>query len=242
MAQVQDPAVVAALLSLVAHDLRNPLSALQSNVGYLESTVGSQGRELREALVDVGSSCGSLKHLIDNLELLGLALLERTPEFERVPLSLWDMAGDVARRLEAIAESYGVRVTLEGERQKGPWVLANRDMFSRCLSNLVLNAIQNAGSSSGVTLLLSQDAAWGAVHVLDGGAVLADALELTAFTAEGQLLCKGDPRGRYGKGLGLFASRVAAELAGAEVSSGHSADGRNLFILKARLVQNNLRS
>lgn len=238
MAQVQDPSVVAALLALVAHDLRNPLSALQSNVGYLESTVGSQGPELHDALVDVGSSCGSLRHLIENLELLGFSLLDKPPEFDRVAISLWDMAGEVLRRFEAIAESYGARVNIEGDRQKAPWVLTSKDMFSRCLANLLMNAIQNGGSSSAVSLRFVQDAGMGAVQILDGGTALSGALEGTAFTAEGQLLCKGDPRGRYGKGLGLFAGKVAAELAGAEVSGGRSPDGRNMFTVKARLAGN----
>ena len=106
MAEPDAKASVGALLALVAHDLRNPLSALHSNVGFLESALGPKEQDSIDALADIVASCSSLKHIIDNLELLGLSVLDEPPRFERFPSSLWELAADAVQRLEPIAKSY----------------------------------------------------------------------------------------------------------------------------------------
>src|SRR5215470_9401055 len=68
------PELVSALLGLFAHDLRNPLSALHSNVSFLGSVVGQAEAEAHEALEDVAASSDALGHITDNLELFALAL------------------------------------------------------------------------------------------------------------------------------------------------------------------------
>ena len=69
----ETPGTVGSLLALVAHDLRNPLSALHSNVGFLEATLSTKDTDALDALADISASCSSLKHIIDNLELVGLS-------------------------------------------------------------------------------------------------------------------------------------------------------------------------
>lgn len=227
---------VGSLLALVAHDLRNPLSALHSNVGFLEATLGTKDPDAIDALADISASCSSLKHIIDNLELVGLTLLVERPSLDRLPVSLWDLAHDGVQRLQAIAQSYGVRVEFAAERQGAPRVLAHREMVSRALGNLLFNSIQHGGSSDPVLVTLAIEGGHGIVRVTDGGQTVSAALREAAFTAEGQLSCKGDPQGRYSRGLGLFAASVAGTLGGALVKSVESSDGRNAFELRAPLV------
>lgn len=227
---------VGSLLALVAHDLRNPLSALHSNVGFLEATLGTKDPDAIDALADISASCSSLKHIIDNLELVGLTLLVERPSLDRMPVSLWDLAHDGVQRLQSIAQSYGVRVEFAAERQGAPRVLAHREMVSRALGNLLFNSIQHGGTSEPILVSLAIDAGQGIVRVTDGGQVVSAALRDAAFSAEGQLSCKGDPQGRYSRGLGLFAASVAGTLAGAVVKSVDSSDGRNAFELHAPLV------
>lgn len=232
----QTPGTVGALLALVAHDLRNPLSALHSNVGYLEATLATKDQDALDALADISASCSSLKHIIDNLELLGLAVLEDRPSFERLPLSLWELAHDGVLRLQAIADSYGVRVLFEAERQGAPRVLAHREMVSRAIGNLLFNSIQNGGTSEPVRVSLASDGTHGIIRVIDAGARMAPALRESAFSADGQLTCKSDPEGRYSRGLGLFAASVAAGLGGAKVRSADAPDERNALELLAPLA------
>lgn len=229
-----DSGALGSLLALIAHDLRNPLSALNSNVGFLESTPDLPDTEAKEALADVSASCSSLKHIIDNLELVGLSVQETPISLERSPLSLWEAVFEVLEGLQPIAASYGARTEFTAQRAGAPRVLVHRDMMSRALGNLIFNSIQNGGTSQPVVVSISTADGEGVVRITDGGPVMSDALRVTAFTAEGQLTCKGDPRGRYSRGLGLYAASVAATLAGARARS--VASEKNVFELGAKLA------
>lgn len=233
---IEDPGALGSLLALIAHDLRNPLSALNSNVGFLESTPDLPDSETKEALADVSASCSSMKHIIDNLELLGLSVQEVNINLERGPIVLWELVHEVLEGLKPIAASYGARTEFKSARATVPRVVVHREMISRALGNLVFNSIQNGGTSAPIVITIAAEGDQGLVRIVDGGPIISDALRRTAFTAEGQLSCKGDPRGRYSRGLGLYAASVAAKLAGAEARSVPPLDGMNVFELGARLA------
>lgn len=208
--------LVSALLGLFAHDLRNPLSALHSNVSFLASVVGSADSEAREALEDVAASSDALGHITDNLELFALALEGAKPrEAHEVPLR--ELLREAAQKSRRFAESY--RVTLEVDAESGAElrVIANRDMLQRSLSNLIRNAIQHAGETGKVTVQARREGSEVLVGVMDSGVPLSPDMGEQAFTAEGQLSTKNISGGRYSRGLGLYAARIAADVAGATV-------------------------
>ena len=74
VAETIESELIGELLGLLAHDLRNPLSALHSNLGYLDTVLSSQDEEAREAVEDGVVSCDGLSHVIDNVDLLGQVL------------------------------------------------------------------------------------------------------------------------------------------------------------------------
>ncbi|HEY8944527.1 MAG TPA: HAMP domain-containing sensor histidine kinase [Polyangiaceae bacterium] len=236
MTESPNSRLLGALLALLAHDLRNPLSALHSNVGFLESLADDQDRDAREALADVTASCGSLKHIIDNLELLGLVVLGQGPSLERGPVGMLDVVEEVVSRMQNIADSYGVSVRMDGELARGLRVHVHRDMFARAFGNLLFNSIQHGGSSTPISIGISSDSGSGVILCSDKGAPLAPGLRTRAFTAEGQLSCKSDALGRYSRGLGLYSALIAGELGGADVRALEPLDGRNRFELRAPLA------
>lgn len=235
MDQRLDAHLIGSLLGLLAHDLRNPLSALHSNVGFLESVVGSADPDAREALADVTASCSSLKHIIDNLELLGLAVLDQPPRLERGPVGLVDLVNDVLGRLEVVASSYGVQITFEGAAQRQVRLLAHREMLARALANLLFNAIQHGGSKTAIAVSVAVSGTSATVVISDSGPPLSEELRATAFTAPGQLVSKSESYGRYSRGLGLFAATIAAGLAGAEVRAFGGNEG-NAFELRGTVA------
>jgi signal transduction histidine kinase len=234
VARPDDPLLLAQLLALLAHDLRNPLSALHSNAGYLQSAIGTQSDDLHEALDDVVSSCSSLGTIIDNLELLGVAL-EDAPSPEPSPLSLTDVALEAMQQCQALAGSYRVELVLDKQpNADAGFALANRDMLRRALGNLIRNAIQHGTRDTPVRIVVER----GAMRVEDGGPALAPELVTSAFTAPGQLECKSHPAGRYSRGLGLFAASIAARAAGAELTVVAPSRGvGNAFELRVPLAE-----
>jgi signal transduction histidine kinase len=91
------PVTLGQLIGLLAHDLRNPLSALHSNVGFLDSVVESRDDDVREALQDARVSCDGLMYIIDNLELLGRALSD-APDMPTTRLALMPVLEEVMAR------------------------------------------------------------------------------------------------------------------------------------------------
>lgn len=237
MAEPPRSNLIGSLLTLLAHDLRNPLSALHSNVGFLESLTDEKERDAREALADVTASCGSLKHIIDNLELLGLFVQGQPFRLERGPVMLPELTADVISRTQTIADSYGVTVVVEGEARREPRVVAHREMLSRALGNLLFNSIQHGGASAPIAIAFSCDEESGVIICSDSGSLLAEGLRAEAFTPEGQLSCKSDALGRYSRGLGLFSAHVAAQMAGASVRALEPLEGRNRFEIRAPLAK-----
>lgn len=225
--------LVSALLGLFAHDLRNPLSALHSNVSFLGSVIDAADTEAQEALDDVAASSDALGHITDNLELFALALDGAKPrEPHEFPLrELLREAGQKSRRF---ADSYRVQLEVDVESGVELRGVANRDMCLRALSNLVRNAIQHAGESGRVLVRAGRRGAEVVVSVTDSGIPLSKEVGDQAFTAEGQLSTKNISGGRYSRGLGLYAARIAARLAGVEVSSPSDHESRFELSVRAR--------
>ena len=211
--------LVSALLGLFAHDLRNPLSALHSNVSFLGSVVTASDTEAHEALEDVAASSDALGHITDNLELFAMELDGAKPR-EAHEFQLRELLREAAQKSRRFAESYRVNLDVDAESGGSLRAMANRDMLLRSLSNLIRNAIQHAGETGKVTVRASQKGAELIIAVTDSGTPLSREMGDQAFTAEGQLSTKNISGGRYSRGLGLYAARIAARVAGATVRGG----------------------
>src|SRR3954470_9198306 len=211
--------LVSALLGLFAHDLRNPLSALHSNVSFLGSVVAASDNEAHEALEDVAASSDALGHITDNLELFAMALDGAKPR-EAHEFPLRELLREAAQKSRRFAESYRVTLDVDAESGGSLRAVANRDMLLRSLSNLIRNAIQHAGETGKVTVRALKTGAQLIIAVTDSGVPLSSEMGDQAFTAEGQLSTKNVSGGRYSRGLGLYAARIAARVAGATVRGG----------------------
>lgn len=211
--------LVSALLGLFAHDLRNPLSALHSNVSFLGSVVSAGDTEAHEALEDVAASSDALGHITDNLELFAIALDGSKPR-EAHEFPVREVLREAAQKSRRFADSYRVNLEVDAESGGALRAFANRDMLLRSLSNLIRNAIQHAGETGKVVVRASREGADVVVSVTDSGQPLSAEMGEQAFSAEGQLSTKNVSGGRYSRGLGLYAARIAARIAGATVRGG----------------------
>jgi signal transduction histidine kinase len=225
--------LISALLGLFAHDLRNPLSALHSNVSFLGSVMDFADAEGQEALQDVAASTDALSHITDNLELFALALDRgRTRESHEFPLR--ELLRETGQKSRRFAESYRVSVEVDVESAGDMRAIANREMLLRALGNLVRNSIQHSGEAGVVRVRASRAEQGIVVSVIDSGVPLSADVGEQAFTAAGQLTTKNVFGGRYSRGLGLYAARIAAELAGASVRRALAGDARFELCINGR--------
>jgi signal transduction histidine kinase len=212
-----DSSVIGELLGLLAHDLRNPLSALHSNLGFLGSILGAADPDARDAVEDGLVSCDGLAHIIDNIDFLGQALQAHEEWLERAPVDIATLVADVVTAARSMAESHGVQIVAPLSPGPGTNGEGRRDLLFRALGNLVRNSIQHSPSGASVRVVVRASVDEISVLVEDSGSSLGGALQGSAFTAMGQLASKSVPNGRYSRGLGLYTAGLAAAAAGAAV-------------------------
>ena len=216
------------LMALLAHDLRNPLSALLANVGFVRSALKGSNQDVEEALVDSTVSCAVLGQLISNLDVLGGLFL--TAPAARVALGLGSAAADAASRAATAASLLDVEIDLSlGEALR---VVVEPVFFGRSLDNLLANALQYSPAKSKVRVECSANGARGRVTILDAGPVVPSELRELTLTGDGQRIAKQRFEARYGRGIGLFCAVEAARIAGAELVVGERG-GRATFELSA---------
>src|SRR5690606_16015673 len=146
--------VLGRLLALLAHDLRNPLSALHSNLGFLATVLGDPDPDVADAISDGLVSCEGLSHIIDNMDLLGHSLRGREPAATR-RIRLASFVEEVVGACRTLAESHGLRIEILNElAQPDVEVMANRELLARALSNLVRNSIQHSPAGAVVRLFI----------------------------------------------------------------------------------------
>jgi len=232
LAEGIDSQLIGELLGLLAHDLRNPLSALHSNLGYLDTVLSSQDDDAREAVDDGVVSCDGLSHVIDNVDLLG-QVLRGGLRIQKSPSPVAALIAGAVERCQAAARSHGLTLELDARaRQLHAAVDVGRDLATRALTNLIRNSIQHAPPSTTVLVSASAEDGRVLVQVRDSGTSLTDDLRETAFTAEGQVAAKARANSRYSRGMGLYCARLAATLCGAEIRVlGTPAGGGNIFQL-----------
>jgi K+-sensing histidine kinase KdpD len=211
-----DSDLLGGLLGLIVHDLRNPLSALHSNASFLQTGRDATSEDAKEALEDVSASCEALGHIIDNVELLALALRGER-RFEQNSFSVRDLIADSLSRSRSLAVSYGVRVEFAPTLAADVKLVTSREMLGRALGNLIKNGIQHAQDGMPVRISARAEASRVVLLVEDGGAPVTGEFQEKAFTAEGQVSAKGQVGARYSRGIGLYAARLAAEASKAEV-------------------------
>ena len=208
--------LIGGLLGLIVHDLRNPLSALHSNASFLQTSRDATSPDAKEALEDVSASCEALGHIIDNVELLALALRGER-RFEQNSFTVRELIADALSRSRSLAASYGVRVEFTPSSEVDVKLSTSREMLGRALGNLIKNGIQHAQDGVPVRVSARSDGPRVTLLVEDGGTAVAGEFKEKAFTAEGQVAAKGQVGARYSRGVGLFAARLAADAVGAQV-------------------------
>ena len=221
------PELLGEIMALLAHDLRNPLAALSSNVGYL-GLVGGLSGELREALFDLQLSVEALARVSDSLETVSQEL-RHSPAPPTSQVSCASLVAGLLPGVERAAQSYGVRLVVElGSERK---LLVAETSFARALSNLLHNAVSLAPEKSEVRLVSYDQGAHVVFRVEDRAATIEQGEADLAFSARGQLELKSKLSGRYTRGLGLYVVARSAHRAGAEVRVAERAEGSALELV-----------
>ena len=204
LAHLQRLATMGELTAAIAHELRQPLTAISINVDVAASRLQSgkpDPRELREILGDIRADVRRADEVIIRIRDL---VLRREARVE--PLDLNSVVADTLRLLASEALSRGIEVRAE-LRPGIPLVTGDRTQLEQVLINLAMNGM-DAMANSAMRCLTMQTRSSGRDHV-----------EVTVADSGGGVAPEHMPRlfesffttKREGMGLGLFLARSIVE-------------------------------
>jgi signal transduction histidine kinase len=178
----------------VAHELKNPLSAIQGLVQLLEKTAPDE--KTRERLGVIASESSRMGVLVRDYLSLNRPLEDLRPQ----PVDLGALVREVQAVLAAEAEQAGVTLRAAGEAH----LSADPRRLKEALLNLVANAVQATPAGGEVHVEVAETPEHTHVHVSDSGrGMTADEVARVGtpfFTTRSQ-----------GTGLGVLLARAVAE-------------------------------
>lgn len=210
----------------LAHDLRSPVARLRASidVALAATDAGSSGEALQLARSDAEALEAMLATALELSRLESGTVSDR-----RQNLDLGGVAMDLAELYEPLAEQSGVALSCDPAPVE---VLADRELVSRALANLIDNALKYGGDR--IVVSTRADGARAVLEVADNGPGIAEGDRARAVDRFTRL---DNARTRPGAGLGLAMVAAVAQLHGGslELDSGAVAGGSAGLIVRIRL-------
>jgi len=217
-----------------SHELRTPVSVIQTTAEITLERMDRTPEEYREALGIVNEQSLRLKRMVEDMLLLARADVAGLP-FSAHPLSLDDVAADCVRAITVVAARSQIALTAELE----PEVPVNGDarLLRQLVTNLLANAVQYTPPGGAVTAHVTSDAARGiaTLTVADTGPGIPIADRERVF----QRFVRLDPARSTapGAGLGLPIARWIAEQHGGTLTMEENLGGGSRFVLTLPLYR-----
>ncbi|MEO6834547.1 MAG: HAMP domain-containing sensor histidine kinase [Candidatus Tumulicola sp.] len=210
-------------ISDASHELKTPLTSINSNSQMLLRWADRDPEIRRESLETIAQESAALADMVNGM--LTLAKADRGDEMPKEPVSLAQVGSEVTR--SALARAQEKHLALTFEHDGTPTISGDAGLVRQLVSNLVDNAIKFTEQGRvGVRVGGDQDSAW--VEVADSGPGIPDA-ELPNVFERFYRADKSRSRAVPGTGLGLAIVRSIARVHGGAVTAGRGPAGGALF-------------
>jgi signal transduction histidine kinase len=197
------------LFSIIAHDLRSPISAFLSLTGlFLDDGQDMSRDEMREIALSMNRSAESLTGLLDNL--LQWSRMQRN-EVRIRPQDL-DVNLLIERDLQIYTDSIKKKeLTIETSIASNIKIFADENMFNTILRNLISNAIKFTQQGGKVVITADNaDNGMVSVRISDNGIGMTEDMLANLFNFGSQISRPGTA-GEPSSGLGLILCKDLTE-------------------------------
>jgi signal transduction histidine kinase len=200
------------VLAIVSHDLRNPLTIINSSATLLQQITGEDQR--KELLAMIRTACDRMQSLVG--DLLDVARIEEGGfTVDRTRVEVAEVMEEVRRMFESTAAEKGICFEVDASRVVPP-LYADRNRLLQILSNLVSNAIRVTDEGT-VRLAVDCDQEKARFSVADTGPGISAAELPHLFDRFWQ--ARSSRRGGAGLGLAIVKGFVEAHQGEIEVTS-----------------------
>ena len=203
----------------LAHDLQSPVARLRASIDTALARIDDP--DASEALQMARSDAETLQAMLATALELG-RLESGAVGDRRTMLDLGEVVADMVELYEPLAEQSAIGLSVEAAPVQA---LADRELISRALANLIDNALKYGGDR--IVVACRTDGAWAELSVSDNGPGIAAEERSRAVDRFTRL---DNARTRPGAGLGLAMASAVAQLHGGrlELSGGDLPDARGL--------------
>ena len=212
------------LVSLLVHDLRNPLCGI---AGVLESMTESVIDETwRDDVKSAMTASAELKEILE--DILNVKRFESSAlELQREPTELNLVVADALASLRGAARARAVRL-VRGTGPPIPSLSADRKLLRRALENLLSNAIRYSPAGGEVRVDVKDTAGAVEIEVADSGVGVPGAFKKELFTKFGSVEAANGGI-RRGFGLGLYMVDLVARAHGGRGTVRDREGGGSIF-------------
>ena len=215
------------VMALVSHEMRTPLTAIQG-MSELLAQFELDPERSREMSIAIHDEAKRLTHMIS--EYLDITRLESgTTVLRRSAVRIEALVERTLLMLDPLAAERGIRLTRHLDSSVPP-VLADADLLSRAISNLVSNAVKYSPPKTEVVISARNAANGVSIEVADQGYGIPEDSVNRVFEKFYRV-----PRVQDvdvpGTGLGLALVREIAELHGGSVAVRSSVGAGSVFTL-----------
>lgn len=215
----------ARLIRVVAHDLRNPIGAINSLTGMKmnSNTLGKDG-EWMQLIEKASQRC---LQLITELLETDFEIREETLQKEKV---------DVTTLVQQAVQLLNYRVTEKKQRliiQESTvhFIQADREKLTRVLENLVVNAIKFSPEGSMIKIITAETPTGIVISVQDNGIGIPPGLGDKLFEPFESTIKRKGTSGEQSFGLGLYICRQIIEAHGGHIwFESHPGQGSTFFV------------
>jgi signal transduction histidine kinase/CHASE2 domain-containing sensor protein len=216
------------VISLVSHEMRTPLTAIQGMTELLAAYDVEPGRR-REMNLAINDEVKRLTRMISGY--LDITRLESGATAMRLsPLRAESLLERILILLEPVAAQRQIRMVSNFPADLPPF-LADADLLSRAVENLVSNAIKYSPDGTAVTLSARAEEEYVAIEVADHGYGI-PAADLERVFEKFYRVPRVQDAGVPGTGLGLALVREIAELHHGSVSLRSEVNQGSTFTLR----------
>ncbi len=210
-------------ISDASHELKTPLTSINSNAQMLLRWADRDPAILRESLETISLESAALADMVNGM--LTLAKADRGDEIPKEPVSVAQVASEVARSSLPRAQEKGLE--LEFVYDGTPTVYGNAGLLRQLIANLTDNAIKFT-ETGGIGVRVGGDAGQAWVEVADTGPGIPDD-ELPHVFERFYRADKARSRTVPGTGLGLAIVQSIARVHGGQVVAERGPGGGSVF-------------
>jgi signal transduction histidine kinase len=207
-------AAMGEMAATLAHEVRNPLGAMELFVRVLAEEVADRP-EARRLVEHVATGVADLNHLVTNI-----LDYTRLPDPRRQPVDLEELLDEA---LVAAAPALGPGVRVERRRAPARLLALDRGLLLQALLNLLRNAGEAMGGAGSLRLAIEPAGRWARIVVADSGPGVpparTESIFAPFFTTK-----------QRGTGLGLAVARAAVAAHGGTLALRPGAGGATFVI------------